>query len=83
MVLATVVGLALNFTAINPIDALLLTSVINGLVAPILLVVVMLIANNKRVMLDRTNGVWSNALGWLTTSVMAVAAVALFLTLGK
>jgi len=34
-------------------------------------------------MLDRTNGVWSNALGWLTTAVMTVAAVALFLTLGN
>ncbi|HEY8694664.1 MAG TPA: divalent metal cation transporter [Chloroflexota bacterium] len=83
MVLATVVGLALNFTSINPFDALVLTAVVNGVIAPILLVLVMLIANNRRIMLDRTNGVWSNALGWLTTAVMTVAAVALFLTLGK
>lgn len=83
MVLATVVGLALDFTSINPIDALVLTAVVNGVVAPILLVLVMLIANNKRIMLDRANGAWSNVLGWFTTLVMAVAAVALFLTLGK
>jgi len=62
---------------------LVLTAVVNGVIAPILLVLVMLIANNRRIMLDRTNGVWSNALGWLTTAVMTVAAVALFLTLGK
>ncbi len=83
MVSATALGLALNFTSVNPIDALVLTAVVNGVVAPILLVLVMLIANNKRIMLDRCNGVWSNVLGWLTTVVMLLAAVALFLTLGK
>ena len=83
MVVATVVGLALNFTSVNPFDALVLTAVVNGVIAPILLVLVMLIANNQRIMLDHANGVWSNTLGWLTTAVMTVASVALFLTLGK
>ncbi|HUZ76903.1 MAG TPA: divalent metal cation transporter, partial [Chloroflexota bacterium] len=82
MAAATAVGLALNFTSINPIDALLYTAIINGVIAPILLVVIMLIANNPRIMLDRLNGFWSNLFGWITTVVMGAAAIALFLTLG-
>lgn len=83
MAAATLIGLILNFTSINPIQALVLTAIINGVVAPILLVIIMLIANNPRIMRERVNGAWSNALGWLTTGAMAVAAVAMFLTLGK
>lgn len=83
MAAATLLGLGLNFTSINPVDALLLTSIVNGVVAPIILVVIMLIANNQRIMGDRRNGPWSNVLGWTTTGAMAVAAAAMFLTLGQ
>ncbi len=83
MAVATLIGLVLNFTSMDPIQALVLTSIINGVVAPILLVVIMLIANNPRIMRDRVNGPWSNVLGWFTTGAMAVAAVAMFLTLGQ
>ncbi|HVA25366.1 MAG TPA: divalent metal cation transporter [Chloroflexota bacterium] len=83
MVIAVVVGLVLNFTSIDPIQALVLTAIINGVVAPILLVVIMLVANNERIMGARKNGIASNVIGWLTTGALGVAAVALFLTLGK
>ncbi len=38
----------------------------------------MLVSNNKKVMGERVNGTGINILGWLTTAVMALAAVALF-----
>ena len=50
---ATVVGMAINFLGINPIQALFWASVINGFVAPPLLVILMLIGNNKKVMGER------------------------------
>jgi len=77
---STVVGVVIDFAGINPISALFWTAVINGVVAPPLLVVIMLVANNKRVMGERTNGLWTNFLGWLATVVMFAAAIGMFVT---
>ena len=80
--LATVVGMEINFLGINPIDALFWTAVIYGFLAPPLLVVLMLMANNPRVMGERVNGPLTNVLGWATTLTMAAAAIALVVTWG-
>ncbi len=80
---STLVGMLLNFVGINPIKALFLAAIINGFLAPPLLVVIMLVANNRKVMKNQVNGRWTNILGWTTTVVMFVAAVALVLTWGQ
>jgi len=79
---ATLVGILIDFMGINPITALFWTAVINGLVAPPLLVVIMLVANNTRVMGDRVNGRVTNILGWIATIVMWAAALGMILTWG-
>jgi NRAMP (natural resistance-associated macrophage protein)-like metal ion transporter len=83
IVVATLVGMLINFLGINPIDALFWTAVLNGFVAPPLMVLIMLVANNRRIMQDRTNGWFTNALGWLATIAMFAAAIALVLTWGR
>lgn len=80
---STLVGMLINFLGINPISALFWTAVINGFLAPPLLVVIMLIANNRKVMGDRVNGRWVNLLGWATTVIMFAAAIGLILTWGQ
>ncbi len=77
---STLVGMLINFLGINPIKALFWTAVINGVIAPPLLVVIMLVANNRKVMGERTNGRAANAVGWLTAALMFAAAVGMFLT---
>ena len=47
------------------------------------IVMIMLVSNNRKIMRDKTNGPVSNTLGWLTTICMTIAAIALLLTLGK
>jgi NRAMP (natural resistance-associated macrophage protein)-like metal ion transporter len=79
---STLIGVAIDFVGINPIKALFWTAVINGVVAPPLLAVVMLVANNKRVMGPRVNGTFTNAIGWLATAIMFAAAAGMFLTWG-
>jgi Mn2+/Fe2+ NRAMP family transporter len=76
----TLIGMLVNFVGINPIGALFWTAVINGFLAPPLLVVIMLIANNRKVMGHRVNGGWTNMVGWTTTVVMFAAALGLVLT---
>ena len=53
---------------------------INGLIAPPLLVLVMLVSNDRAAMGERTNGRPLNVVGWTTTVVMGIAAVALVVT---
>ncbi|MBV9894336.1 MAG: Nramp family divalent metal transporter [Chloroflexi bacterium] len=83
IVAATVIGLGINFLGINPIDALFWTAVINGFVAPPLLVLIMLVSNNRDIMGERTNGLWLNVMGWAATIVMAAAAIGLVVTFGQ
>ena len=78
--LSTLVGVLIDLIGINPITALFWTAVINGVIAPPLLVVVMLVSNNKRVVGERTNGVWTNVVGWLAAVIMFAAAIGMFLT---
>ena len=83
IVVPTLIGMLINFLGINPITALFWTAVINGFLAPPMLLVIMLIANNSRVMGDKVNGRWTNVVGWATTAVMWAAAVGLVLTWGS
>jgi NRAMP (natural resistance-associated macrophage protein)-like metal ion transporter len=77
---STLIGLLVNFSGINPITALFWTAVINGVIAPPLLIVVMLVSNNEKVMGKRVNGRWTNLVGWLTAIIMFAAAIGMFLT---
>lgn len=81
--LSTLAGMSLDFLGINPIRALFWTAVLNGLLAPPLLVMIMVIANNRRIMGPHVNGPIANILGWLATLVMVLAALGMFLTWGK
>ncbi|HEY2881446.1 MAG TPA: Nramp family divalent metal transporter, partial [Pirellulales bacterium] len=60
-------ALAINALGVNPMKALFWTAVINGFLAPPILILVMLIANNRKVMGSRTNGLFLNIAGWFTT----------------
>ncbi|MDR6870376.1 NRAMP (natural resistance-associated macrophage protein)-like metal ion transporter [Bosea sp. BE125] len=77
--MATLAGLALNFVGIDEIKALYWSAVLNGVLAAPLMVVIMLVATNRRVMgrliLPRSLAV----VGWLATVVMATATAGFFL----
>lgn len=83
ILISAAVGMLVNFAGINPIRALFLTAVLNGVLAPPLLVLVMLAANNRRIMGSRVNGPAANILGWAATAGMFAAAIGMFATWGK
>lgn len=78
---STLIGMLINFVGINPMSALFWTAVINGLVSPPLLVIIMLVSNNKKVMGDKVNGVGTNILGWAAAVVMFAAAIGMLVSL--
>jgi NRAMP (natural resistance-associated macrophage protein)-like metal ion transporter len=71
ILLSTAVGVGLNFAGINPVKALYWTAVINGLLAPFLLVAILIVASDRRLM----QGQPSSRLGW---TVVAITTVAMF-----
>ena len=80
IVLATLAGVAMNFLGVNPIDALFYSAVLNGIVAPPLLVMVMLAARNPKVMGKQTIGPLLSALGWAAVVGMFLALLGLAYT---
>nr|WP_244970546.1 divalent metal cation transporter [Novosphingobium aerophilum] len=78
--LATAGGIALNLLAIDPMRALYWSAVVNGLLAPPLMVVTMLIARNPRVMHRLTISPLLTLGGWLSTAVMGVVALVFLLS---
>src|SRR5215831_12633264 len=81
--ISTLIGMLINFLKIPPVTALFWTAVINGVLAPPLIVVIMLVSNSKKVMSNRTNGPLTNILGWGTAAIMTAAALGMFVTWGK
>lgn len=81
MVLSTAAGVGLNLIGMDPIRALFVTAIINGLVAPPLLVLIVILGSDRRVMGNRTSGSVSKLLTWATAAAMSVAAIALLATL--
>jgi Mn2+/Fe2+ NRAMP family transporter len=73
----------MHFVGINEMQALFWTAVINGFLAPPLLVVIMLISNNQIIMGPRVNGRTMNVMGWLTAALMFAAAAGLVWTWGR
>lgn len=81
IIVATLVGVLVNFTPIKPFQLLYYTAILNGIMAPPLMILIMLISNNKKIMGKHTNGKVSNIMGWFITGVMGVAAIALLVTI--
>jgi len=74
-------GLGIDFLSINPITALFLSAIINGLVAVPLMIVLIHMASNPKVMGRFVVSVPMRSLGWLAVAVMAGIAAALFISL--
>jgi len=75
--LAMLVGMGLNFAHVDAIRMLIWSAVINGLLAPPLIAIILVVCNNARVMGPHRNSRLMNALGGLATLLMTGAAVAL------
>lgn len=76
LVIASIlVGMCINFMNINAMQALYWTAILNGVLAPPLLLLLMLVSNNPKIMGQRTNSLLVNIGGWLTFGFMTLAVV--------
>jgi NRAMP (natural resistance-associated macrophage protein)-like metal ion transporter len=77
---AMVIGLALNYVGLNAVRMLFWTAVVNGVLAPPLILLVVLLTSDPRVMGEHTNSPLFRGLGWAAFVVMVAAAAAMFIT---
>lgn len=75
IIVALLLGLSLNYLGINPVQALIYTAILYGLTSPVIIAIVLHLANNKKIMGDYTNSRLSNFLGVLTFMLMFASAV--------
>jgi NRAMP (natural resistance-associated macrophage protein)-like metal ion transporter len=81
--IATLLGVSLNFSAVDPIKALFWSAVINGVIAVPIMAIMMLMANRRDVMGPFVVTQRLKALGWIATAVMGVSVIAMFATFGQ
>lgn len=77
----TALAVGLNFTGVNPMRALVWAGVVQGFSTPPLMLLIMLMTNNRRIMGDRVNSLGTNVLGWLTTAAIFLASLGLIVSL--
>ena len=75
---ATLAGVAMNLLHVDPIRALYTAAVINGVAAPPLLVLIVLLGSDPQVMKSKVSGRLSRALTWAATGIMTLGAIAMF-----
>jgi NRAMP (natural resistance-associated macrophage protein)-like metal ion transporter len=78
---STLVGMLISWLGIDPIKALYYAAALNGLAAPPLMALVILIANNKKIMGKFVNKRISNIVGWTIVLVMAIAGILLIINM--
>jgi len=82
LTVATVLGVALNFTPVDPIKALFWSAVINGVIAVPIMVIVMFLSARREVMGDFVVKGPLRGLGWAATGIMGIAVVVMIATWG-
>jgi Mn2+/Fe2+ NRAMP family transporter len=80
IIVSTLIAMALNFIGINPMNALVWAGVIEGLLAPPIMVLIMFMTNNREIMGRHVNTRPLNILGWLATAATSAAALGLIWT---
>ncbi|HEU4467571.1 MAG TPA: divalent metal cation transporter [Nitrososphaeraceae archaeon] len=77
---STLIGVWITLSNINPIQALILSSVINAVVTVPILFIVMRLANDKKMLGDKVNTRFSNIIGWITFAIMTISVIVMFLS---
>ena len=81
ILLSMIIGLIINFVGLDPIKALIWAAVINGLVAPVILVLIVLIASKEKIMRELVNGKTTKVIGWFATAFMIITGIITIISL--
>ena len=75
IIVSLLLGLLMNYFGFNPMQALIYTAILYGITAPVMIAIILHIANNKKIMKKFVNNKKSNILGFITLILMSVSAI--------
>jgi len=78
VIASTIVGLLIPLLGFHPVKALFYTALLYGIIAPVLIFMVIHMANNRNIMGEYVNKWWTNALGYVIFVIMALCSVFIF-----
>jgi Mn2+/Fe2+ NRAMP family transporter len=79
IIVATLLGVGMNFVHISPVQALFWSAVINGVLAPFLLLAILFVACDSKLMNNQPSSMLSRIVVGLTTLAMFAASIAMFI----
>jgi NRAMP (natural resistance-associated macrophage protein)-like metal ion transporter len=81
IIFSVVIGFLINITGIPVIKALIWTAVINGIIAPTILIPIVILSSNKKLLGEHANKPITSIVGWVTTIIMGVVGIATIVSL--
>jgi len=75
IIISLIIGVLINLIGINAIKALIYSAVLNGVVAPVVLILILLLSSSKKLMGERVNKIWAKIFGGLAVILMLFAAI--------
>lgn len=79
IMMSILIGVLLNFVGLSPISYLFYAAILNGVVTPILLLLLLYVGNNREIMGEFVNGKWTNFFIFLTFFIMSLTIISMFI----
>ncbi len=81
IIISTGIGLVINLLGFDSIKVLIYSAVFNGLIAPVILILIVLLSGNAKIMGRWVNGKITSLFGWLIVILMTLAGLATIFSL--
>lgn len=75
IIISVLAGLLMNFIGLDPIKTLIYAAVLNGIIAPVIMILIVGISSDKNIMGERANGPLVKIIGWLTILIMSAVGI--------
>lgn len=81
IIFSIVVGIFTNFIGLHPIKTLIYSAIVNGIIAPVIIIFIVHISSNHKIMGEFKNSFIKKVIGWITIALMGVTAIASIVSL--
>lgn len=81
IIISILIGIVTNFIGLHPIKALIYSAIVNGIIAPVVIIFIVRISSSHKIMGHYKNSVFQKSIGWVTIILMSITSVAAIVSL--
>jgi len=81
IIFSILVGIFTNFIGLHPIKTLIYSAIVNGIIAPIIIIFIVYISSSHKIMGHYKNSIFKKIIGWLAVFLMSITAIAAIISL--